>query len=237
MTFDPVGNVYVFPAPRVSLIDNPPEQQNTLFRVDTDSAVLTPFITLTAESPISAANPYGLMGTTYDCDTNSLYAATVAGSTSDVENGKVVRIDLETESVVAELQGIDPFGLTILNEAESTMADSTAALIEKRLYFGAARSGEVYSIVLNAVGDFVGQPELELALPDPSLKPWRIVWDTNGDMVVRAMPFDYNLIATSERIEVPFRFRQDAAGYGSQSRSKRVAYSCLRIITRRFQYR
>ncbi|MEZ4615157.1 MAG: hypothetical protein R2867_06550 [Caldilineaceae bacterium] len=212
MTFDPVGNVYVFPAPRVSLIDNPPEQQNTLFRVDTDSAVLTPFITLTAESPISAANPYGLMGTTYDCDTNSLYAATVAGSTSDVENGKVVRIDLETESVVAELQGIDPFGLTILNEAESTMADSTAALIEKRLYFGAARSGEVYSIVLNAVGDFVGQPELELALPDPSLKPWRIVWDTNGDMVVRAMPFDYNLIATSERIEVPFRFRQDAAG-------------------------
>jgi hypothetical protein len=217
MTFDPVGTVYVFPAPRVSLIENPPEQQNTLYRVDTDSAALTPFLMLTAASPPSAANPFGLMGTTYDCDTNSLYAATVAGSTAGAELGKIVRIDLTTAAIVAELQGIDPFGLTICNEplseADTVGADTVGAdTVGKRLYFGAARVAEVYSIVLNSAGDFVGQPTLEFALPDPSLKPWRLVWDTNGDLIVRAMPFDYNLIATSERVEVPFRFRRDDAG-------------------------
>ncbi|HRW08655.1 MAG TPA: hypothetical protein P5121_26310 [Caldilineaceae bacterium] len=214
MTFDPNGNVYVFPSPRVSLIDNPPEQQNTLYRVDSDSAQMSAMITLTADAPVSAANPFGLMGTTYDCDTASLYAATVAGSTASEEIGKIVRIDLATEAVVAELQGIDPFGLSVLNVANKGegATPTPPETVVKRLYYGAARSAEVYSILLNERGDFVGQPTLELALPNSTLKPWRIVWDTNGDMIVRAMPFDFNLIATSERIEIPFRFHRDAAG-------------------------
>lgn len=223
MSFDPIGNVYLFPSPRENLIDNPPEEQNTLYRVDTNSAVMTPFLTLTTELPLSPANPFGLMGTTYDCDTHSLYASTVAGSTASEEVGKLVRIDLQAEAVVAELQGIDPFGLTVLNEIESTTdvapgsgstsaSQLTAESIEKRLYFGAARVPEVYSIALNSTGDFVGQPQLELALPNPSLKPWRLVWDTNGDLIIRAIPFDFNLMATSERIEVPFRFRRDETG-------------------------
>ncbi len=211
MTFDPIGNVYVFPAPRVSLVDNPPEQQNTLYRVDTDSAQMTSFMTLTTDSPLSAANPFGIMGTTYDCDTNSLYVSTVAGSTATDEAGKIVRIDLATATVVAELQGIDPFGLSVLNLLMEAQ-DSAEKVVGKRLYFGAARSAEVYSILLDDQGGFVGQPTMELALPDSSLKPWRIVWDTNGDLIVRAMPFDFNLMATSERIEIPFRFRRDEAG-------------------------
>lgn len=225
MTFDPTGNVYVFPAPRVSLVDNPPEEQNTLYRVDTDSAQMSAFLTLTIDAPISAANPYGIMGTTYDCDTNSLYVSTVAGSTATEEIGKIIRIDLATESIVAELQGIDPFGLSVLNLLETPSKNRAASAatddandkagqqpVVKRLYFGAARSAEVYSILLSEQGDFVGQPTVELALPETSLKPWRIVWDTNGDMVVRAMPFDFNLIATSERIEIPLRFRRDENG-------------------------
>ncbi len=211
MTFDPTGNVYLFPSPRVSLIDNPPQQQNTLYRVDSDSAQMTSLITLTADSPPTAANPYGIMGTTYDCDTNSLYVSTVAGSTATEEVGKIVRIDLTSEAVVAELQGIDPFGLSVLNLLTEEQG-ATEKAVGKRLYFGAARNAEVYSILLDDQGGFVGQPALELALPNTSLKPWRIVWDTNGDLIVRAMPFDFNLIATSERIEIPFRFRRDEAG-------------------------
>ncbi|MCB0061596.1 MAG: hypothetical protein KDE19_05760 [Caldilineaceae bacterium] len=207
MTFDPIGNVYVFPSPRESLVDNPPEGQNTLYRVDTDSAAMTVWLPLESDIAPSSANPYGVMGTTYDCDTQSLYASTVAGSTASEEIGKIVRIDVATAAVVAELQGIDPFGLSIYNEVQQ---EDNA--VTKRLYFGAARAAEVYSILLDTAGDFVGQPQLELLLPDSSLKPWRIVWDTNGDLVVRAMPFDFNLIATSERIEVPFRFRRDESG-------------------------
>lgn len=211
MTFDPTGNVYLFPSPRVSLIDNPPEEQNTLYRVDSDSGQMSPFLNLTANSPLSAANPFGIMGTTYDCDTSSLYVSTVAGSTATAEAGKIVRIDLASEAVVAELQGIDPFGLSVLNLAIEDPG-RTESVVGKRLYFGAARSAEVYSILLGDQGDFIGQPTLELALPNAALKPWRIVWDTNGDLIVRAMPFDFNLIATSERIEIPFRFRRDEAG-------------------------
>lgn len=212
MTFDAVGNVFLFPAPRVSLVDNPPAQQNTLYRADTDSAVMSSWLTLTVDAPLTPENPFGLMGTTYDCDTTSLYAATVAGSSAGAEIGKIVRIDVESAAVLAELQGIDPFGLTIYNELSagesSTVADGVSATT-KRLYFGAARAPEVYSVPLDENGDFAGQPQLELALPDPSLKAWRIVWDLNGDLIVRAMPFDFNLIATSERIEIPFRFRRD----------------------------
>lgn len=226
MTFDPVGNVFVFPSPRVSLVDNPPAQQNTLYRVDTDSAVMSSWLTLTVDAPLTPENPFGLMGTTYDCDTKSLYAATVAGSSATAEIGKIMRIDVESAAVMAELQGIDPFGLTIyyepadynepadnaLSENESSTIADAASATTKRLYFGAARAPEVYSVALDRNGDFAGQPQLELALPDPSLKAWRIVWDTNGDLIVRAMPFDFNLIATSERIEIPFRFRRDENG-------------------------
>lgn len=223
MTFDPNGNVYLFPSPRVSLVENPPEEQNTLYRVDTDSAKMVPLLTISTDAPATASNPFGIMGTTYDCDTNSLYVSTVAGSTVAVELGKIVRIDLTTETIVAELQGIDPFGLSVFNQIEPRqttegISNTTAVTNEnmtsmvKRLYFGAARTAEVYSILLNDQGDFVGQPTLEFALPNSALKPWRFAWDSNGDLIVRAMPFDYNLIATSERVEVPFRFRQDDEG-------------------------
>lgn len=201
MTFDEQGNVYLFPTPRVSLVDNPLAAQNTLYRIDSDEAQMTPLITITTDFAPSTVNPFGLLGTTYDCDTHSLYAATVAGSTATAEVGKIVRIDLATVAVVAELQGIDPFGLTVYNEPAG-----------KRLYFGAARTAEIYSIGLTPTGDFVGQPQLELALPDRSLKPWRIGWENGGDLVVRATPFDFNLIATSEHVEVPFHFRRDAQG-------------------------
>jgi len=201
MTFDEQGNVYLFPAPRVSLVDNPPERQNILYRIGSDHPLMTALITITTDFAPSDANPFGLLGTTYDCDTHSLYAATVAGSTATEEVGKIVRIELATVSVVAELQGIDPFGLTIYNEPNG-----------KRLYFGAARTAEIYSIALTPGGDFVGQPQLELALPDRTLKPWRLGWENSGDLVVRATPFDFNLIATSQHIEVAYRFRRDAQG-------------------------
>jgi hypothetical protein len=206
MSFDRDGNVYTFPSPRVSLLDNPPEEQNTLYLVDSDSAQMTALITLTAATLPSTANPFGIMGTTYDCDTNSLYVSTVAGSTAAAETGKVVRIDLATTTVAAEMQGIDPFGLSVHNEVT---ADGAVA---KQLYFGAARAAEVYGVALGDDGSFAGQPTLALTLPDPALKPWRIVWDSNGDLIVRAMPFDFNLLATSERVEVPFRYRQDDTG-------------------------
>ena len=80
VTLDRNGNLFVFPAPRENLVDNSPEKANILYRVDSTSAQMTSVITLTAPAPPSPENPYGLLGTTLDCDTDSLYVTTVAGS-------------------------------------------------------------------------------------------------------------------------------------------------------------
>lgn len=199
LTFDPQGNVYVFPAPRVSLVDNPPERQNTIYRVDTNSAKMTTFITLTAAAPPSPENPFGLMGMTYDCDTDSLYASTVSGSTRAQEVGKLVHIKRTTGEIVGEYTGIDPYGIAIYNHPTG-----------KRLYFGLARASEVNSIALDATGAFVGDPQPEFALPDPTFKAWRIAFDADGALQVRGLEFDYNLIATSDNKEVSYTYRYDA---------------------------
>ena len=78
---DGVGNIYTAPSPRVSLIDNPPAGANTIYKVDTETGEMKPLVTLPAGAPPSSANAYGILGLAYDCDTGSLYASSVAGST------------------------------------------------------------------------------------------------------------------------------------------------------------
>ena len=205
MVFDPAGNVYTFPAPRVSLIDNPPEQQNKIYHVNTDSGVMTTFITLTAAAPPSPENPFGVLGLAYDCDTTSLYATSVAGSTRAAETGKLARIDLSSARVITEATGIDAIGVTVYNTPTG-----------KRLYFGRARSADVDSIALDGEGNFVGEAQYELSLPDPSYKAWRINFTPEGVMQIRGLQFDFNLIATGERDEVQYKFGLDAATGGWQ---------------------
>lgn len=193
------GDVYAFPAPYVSLIDNPPEIQNIIYRIDSTTQEMTRAITLTAATSPSEQNPFGLMGLAYDCDSESLYAASVAGSTRSAEVGKIVRIDLPTQQVVFEYQNIDAFGLGLYIGPTG-----------KRLYYGATRAAEVYSIAVAEQGDLTGEPQLELAIPDANFKARRIIFDRDGTMQLRTRPFDYNLIATSERPEKAYRFQYDA---------------------------
>ena len=51
ITYDSQGNVYVAPTPHVSLIENPPEQQTTIFRADTDTGELAEFLKLEPVTP------------------------------------------------------------------------------------------------------------------------------------------------------------------------------------------
>jgi hypothetical protein len=43
VVLDRGGNVYAFPAPYVSLIENPPELQNIVYRIDSTTAEMTRF--------------------------------------------------------------------------------------------------------------------------------------------------------------------------------------------------
>lgn len=191
-TYDGTGTIYVGPTPLASLQTNPTAEQNWIYRVDTLTAVMEKYIELPWPLPPSGANPFGIIGLTYDCDTDSLYAATVAGSTAQEEVGSIYQVNLKNGEIISQLDKTDAIGLGIFNGTEG-----------KRLYYGSARAPEVYSISLDASsGEIYGEPRLEFSLaaqPGGSFdNANRIQFTTDGKMVVKGNEFSYSLQVASD---------------------------------------
>lgn len=152
-TRDNAGNIYVAPTPEVSLANNPPALQNRIYKIDTKTGEMSLWLDLPAVAPPSLSNPFGTMGLFYDCDTDSLYASSLAGSEARQVHGRIYRIDLASQQVKAQLEAVDAIGIGVFNGIE-----------HKRLYFGSARSSDVYSVALDAHGDFTPELRHEFAL-------------------------------------------------------------------------
>ncbi|MCP4426671.1 MAG: hypothetical protein GY803_19435 [Chloroflexi bacterium] len=200
ITRDRDGHVYVSPVPKVSLDQNPLEEQNQVYRIDSDTGAMTAFIDLPAAQPIAASNPFGTIGLTYDCDTHSMYATTLAGSTAQEEVGRIYRINLNTGQAVNQLDNVDAIGIGVFN-----------GLTGKRLYYGSARTPDVYSIALTKQGDFVGEVrhEFSLALLENGgqEKARRISFTQDSLMQVSAVDFNFSLQAAIESQQVHYRLR------------------------------
>lgn len=203
LTADHNGNLYVAPTPRISVYDNPLDKANTIYRVDANTGALTEYLALPISRPPSAENPFGILGLAYDCDTHSLYVSSVSGSTRQQENGVIYRISIDTKQVVSQLPLTDAFGLAVFNGVSG-----------KRLYFGSARLSEVRSVALSKSGDFAGVARQEFSMAGWGAagdeKARRLVIDVNNLMTVRAMPFEFTLIASSERPQSVYQLRYDA---------------------------
>jgi len=202
-TADRDGNIYVGPVPRVSLADNPLEGANTIWRVDTKSAEMTPFLELPAAAEPNERNPFGILGMAFDCDTTSIYVSSVAGSGPSSEVGRLFQIDPATKQVVSQAEGIDALGIIVANTPEG-----------KRLYYGAARESLIYSIALDERGAFVGEPRLEIDLADlggdVNEKARRISLD--GDTLkITVVPFTFTLAARSDDLQRHLAARYDMA--------------------------
>lgn len=195
---DTQGNVYVAPSPRISLIDNPPEKANIIYKVDTATGVMSEYLKLPSALEPSPENPYGILALTYDCDTNSLYATSAMGSTRGQQVGRMYRIDLNTGQVADRYDGIDGFGLAVYNLPTG-----------KRLYFGSARTPQVFSIALDNKGNFWGEPRVELTLNGPFNKARRIDFNLRDQMQVRGIDFNFTLSATSEDRRTDYLFEYD----------------------------
>lgn len=193
------GNIYVLPAMEISM-NNGADLQDKIFKVDTQTGEMKEFVRLPAAGGLSAENPFGVLSLTYDCDTNSLYASTIGGSTSDKQLGRVFRIDIAGAKIASQFENIDVVGIGIFNGA-----------FGKRLYFGVARSPEVRSIALSDQGDFVGQPRVEFNLGElpggGDDKARRLLFTDKRELNVRAWPFDYNLRAASETPKRLYHFK------------------------------
>lgn len=150
---DRQGHIYIVPTPEVSLLENPPALQNRIYRVDSQTGEMKVWLELPQAAQPSAANPFGAMGLFYDCDTDSLYVSSVAGSTPQQAQGRLYQIDVATKKVVDQVEQVDAIGVAVFN-----------GVPYKRLYFGLARSSDVYSLPLDAQGHFINQPRHEFAL-------------------------------------------------------------------------
>ncbi len=203
-TFDAKGNLFVAPSPRVSLNENPPEKQNTIYKVDGETGEMTAWITLPVAAPISLNNPYGVMGLAYDCETNSVYATSVAGSTRNQMLGRVFQIDAGSGKIVSQLDNLDGIGVSVFNTSQG-----------KRLFIGSARTQDVLSVALAPQGAFAGVPLVEFSLeglgPDGNDKARKISFDKADYMLVSGTKFNYNLAPPAAQVRpMTYRFGYDA---------------------------
>ncbi|MBK9944543.1 MAG: hypothetical protein IPP13_23350 [Kouleothrix sp.] len=179
------GDIYVAPAPRVNLLLNPAERQNTIYKIDGATGAMQPFLAIPPAQPAHAENPYGILGLALDCQSHALYVSTVAGSTREQEYGQILRIDIGAARVTSQIDAIDAFGVGVGREASAA-----------RLYFARARTAEIWSVALDAGGNFSGAPMRELtygrALNDGDGRARKISFDA-GIMNLTIIPFTYTL--------------------------------------------
>lgn len=205
--YDRAGNVYTAAAPLVSLVENPPEDQNKIYRVDTDSQTMAELLDLPPALPPSGANPFGVVGLAYDCETEHLYATSLMGSTAADEVGRIFQIDLESGEMMDQLEGIDAMGVAVFNGRDG-----------KRLYYGLTRRPEVWSIPLDAAGHFAGEPQMVLSLAGLDMRGndvvRRIDFTPGPNMLLRTMDFNYSLQIASQRDESRFEYVYDPENDG-----------------------
>lgn len=183
MAFDSAGNIYVAPTPRQSLADNPLSGATTLWRVDGVSGMMQPFATLPGAA--HERNPFGILGLSFACDLDLLFAGTVIGSTPETERGGVVTLTREGAIHSVPLRDRDVMGVTVARTGANFL-----------LLAGMARQPLIVAIPLNRQGHALGeaQPVIDLteggAQPGERARKLRIVDDR---LIVDLVPFNYSL--------------------------------------------
>lgn len=199
---DENGNVFTAPIPVVNELDNPREKQNTIYRTESQSGEMKPFVNLPIPETHSDENGFGLLGLFYDCHAGLLYASSVAGSARNEEKGVIYAIDPVSGEIRDKLSNVDAMGLCV--------AGITG---EKRLYYGSSRTSDIYSVELSKNGKFTGSPRKEFSLdllgPRGDDKARRIRLDKKGSLVVFGVEFNYNFTAPTEKQETVYHFNYD----------------------------
>jgi hypothetical protein len=199
---DPNGNCFVAPVPVINLLDNPPAKQNIIYKVAAQNGGLKIFTELPAADSISSTNPYGIMGFAYLCESNVLYVSTVQGSTREKESGFIYALDAVTGKVIDKISNTDAIGMGISYTSGKRI-----------LYFGRARSSDVFSVTLSKEGKFLGKPQPAFSIagmgPRGDDKVRRIKFDKTGQMQIYGLEFQFNLTAPTEKQENIYTFMWD----------------------------
>ncbi len=187
IAYDQAGNVYAAPTPRLSLADNPLAGAATIWRADTVTGDLRPFVTLPGSA--SVRNPFGVLGMFYACGLDTLYAGSVLGSTPSAERGGVIAIRLPDGGQTALLDGTDVMGVLVVRQGTGYT-----------LYAGLARRPAIIALSLDAQGRATGPPAplIDLAAagatPQERARKLRLV---SGELVADLVPFNFSLQANA----------------------------------------
>ncbi len=197
-TLDNHGNIYTSPLPYVSIDINPPAEQNKILIVDAKTGKMSEFLNLPSKNPPTPNNPFGVIGLIFDCETISLYASSLAGSTFKEETGKIFQIEPKSKKILNTFDNHDVMGLAIFRGKSG-----------KRMYMGMARKPEVWSVGLDEIGGFKEDLRFEFSLKDVpgggNLKAHRLKIKNNR-MTLKAREFSYTLIAASTSMRTIYTY-------------------------------
>jgi len=184
-TSDEKGNIYLLPTPFISIKSNTFELQKSIYKLDSMTAKLAPFMFLDDVKP-SSRNPYGLSALAYDCTDKSLWLAAIDESNYDEEKGVIYHIDLKSKAILQRIVGVDVLSMRIVYVNKN-----------KYLLVGSARNSSLiaYSIkngVLSAKGKKI------LELPSANERIRKIKVKGRKQLELQSIPFGYSLIAQTE---------------------------------------
>lgn len=200
ISFDRQGNAYSVPAPLISMLYNRTEKLNTIYKIDAINGEMNEWVNLPFAAKPSPQNPYGLLGINYDCQDHFLVVSTVAGSDRYNERGVIYMINPSSKKAIDSITNFDAMGLGFaLDEFR-----------KKRLYYGSTRTGNIFSVVVNAKGKMDKKTiRKELSLegygPRGDDKARKIKFSGN-QLLVSGTAFNYNLQAASEKPETLYTF-------------------------------
>ncbi len=200
---DESGNIYVAPIPYVSIEKYLPKDQSKIYRVDSKTGKMTVFIELPWAAPPGPDNPFNILGLAYDCDTKTLYVSTVTGSDYEHERGRIYQVDVAKGRIIDQRDNLDAIGIGVFNDKAA-----------KYLYYGSARSSDIYRIKLGPFGEISkSEPEFVLSLDKvkggTTDKCHRIRFFQAGIMELKGIDFNYTLHAESDVQRNIYRFRYD----------------------------
>lgn len=145
---------------------------------------------------MSPENLYGVLGLAYDCDSNSLYATAVTGSTAAQAVGRIYRIDVSTGEITGERDNLDAYGVAVRTANG------------KQLVFGSPHDAQIRALDLDAEGNMQGEPRTIATLAD-SQRARRISFANENEMIVQAVEFSFTNAEIPAESET--RFQYDAA--------------------------
>ncbi|MFV9506822.1 MAG: hypothetical protein AB4911_19910 [Oscillochloridaceae bacterium umkhey_bin13] len=183
LAYDQHGHIYVAPVPRVSLADNPLAGATTIWRVESQSGEMRPWTQLPGAA--NERNPYGVLGLSYTCELDLIFAGTVIGSTPQQEHGGVVALRPDGTMQALVLADTDVMGVLVVQTGTGY-----------ELYAGLARSPHIIAVPIGSDGAATGPARSLLDLttagahPNERARKLRLV---GNELRVDLVPFNFSL--------------------------------------------